>query len=188
MARVISTDEYNLIIDTIRDGFTHNGVEYKPNDRIATILVLQANLGLRVGDTVNMKLDNIKKHSDGYKLDICEEKTSKHRTFTVPMEIYNFILNYCIENSIGKTLRIFPITVRAVQKHLKSVSDYLGLEDIGSHSFRKYFATEIYKDSNYNMALVQKLLQHSDMRTTQRYIDMDNGEVERALTNHIRLR
>lgn len=78
------------------------------------------------------------------------------------MEIYNYIKMYCLENNIKSTAKIFVISERVVQKHLKIVCDYLGLEGISTHSFRKYFATQIY-----NIALVKELLQHSTVATTE---------------------
>lgn len=52
--RAIDEDTYKLIIATMKNGFTHEGVQYKPNERIATVLVLEYNLGLRVGDILNL--------------------------------------------------------------------------------------------------------------------------------------
>lgn len=188
MARVITTEEYNLIIDTIRNGFSFENVGYRPNNRIATALSLQANLGLRVGDLLNLRLSDIVKQGDIYKLDIVEDKTNKKRIFIVPMPIYSYILEYCVENNISCKAKIFDISVRGVQKHLKSVCSYLGFEDVGTHSFRKYFATNIYINNNYNIVLVKQLLQHSDIKTTQRYINMSSAEIEIVLNNHLCLR
>ena len=67
-----------------------------------------------------------------------EQKTGKHRIFTVPLVIQQYIENYCLRNGISKTETIFPITERAVQKQLGIVCDYLGYEGISTHSFRKY--------------------------------------------------
>ena len=75
--------------------------------------------------------------------------------------IWQYLENYCLRNGIGRNERIFPLTERAVQKQLALVCDYLGFEGISTHSFRKWYATEIYKDSGYDIALVQRLLQHS---------------------------
>ena len=76
---------------------------------------------------------------------------------------------------------MFSVGERQVQKYLRKVVDYLGYEEpIGSHSFRKYFATEIYKQNNYDIVLVQKLMQHSSVATTQRYIDVDQ-RIDKAL-------
>ena len=62
------------------------------------------------------------------------------------------------------------------------------MKGIGSHSFRKFFATEIYLNNNYNLLLVQKLLQHSSAAITQRYIGISSRELEDALAAHINLK
>lgn len=61
---------------------------FKPNERIATCLVLEANLGLRISDILNLKMSDIIKDGDRYRLDITEKKTSKkdHSLF-----LYQFI-------------------------------------------------------------------------------------------------
>ena len=53
--RAIDEDTYKLIIATMKNGFMHEGVQYKPNERIAIVLVLEYNLGLRVGDILQLK-------------------------------------------------------------------------------------------------------------------------------------
>jgi len=116
-----------------------------------------------------------------------EQKTQKKRTFTVPIQIYQYIKIYCIDNGIKANERIFPITERAVQKHLQNVVDYLGYkQSIGTHSFRKFFATQIYLNNDYNIVLVQKLLQHSSVAITQRYIGIEQS-IEEALNKNINL-
>ena len=122
-----------------------------------------------------------------YRLAIIEQKTGKARVFTVPLALYQFIRCYCLDNGIGSNDLIFPVTERSVQKHLKTVCDYLGFSGISTHSFRKYYATEIYKNSNYNIALVQQLLQHSSAAVTQRYIGIQQKELEDAIESHLKL-
>lgn len=188
MAVALNTEQYNLIIDTIRAGFTFEGKVVRGNNRIATVLVTQGNLGLRIGDVLKLKFNSFLKDGGRWRLDIIEEKTNKKREFTVPNEVYNFIKMYVLENMISPSTKIFDISVRAVQKHLKIVCDFLGLRKVGTHSFRKYFATNIYINSNYNILLVSRLLQHAEVKTTQRYIGIDNKEIEDALKNHICIR
>ena len=183
--KALTTEEYKLIIDTLRSNFKYNDKEFRANNRIATALVIQSNLGLRIGDVLALRLNDIVKDGDRYRLDIIEEKTGKQRTFTVQTEVYNYIKMYCLENNIKSTAKIFDIGERAVQKQLKIVCDYLNIEKVSTHSFRKYFATQIYINSNYNIALVKELLQHSNTNVTQRYIGISSKEVETALNNHI---
>ena len=179
----LTTEQYTEIIRTMKEGFCG----CRPNERIATALVLEGNLGLRISDILKLRLCDIVLDGDRYRLEIVEQKTGKRRVFTVPLVIQQYIENYCLRQGIQKTELIFPITERAVQKQLALVCDYLGFEGISTHSFRKWYATEIYKANDYDIALVQRLLQHSSAAVTQRYIGMEPQRIEKAIEGHARL-
>ena len=184
--RALTDDEFAQIIQTIQRGYiTANGKKTKPNIRVSVALTLQANLGLRIGDIINLKLSDIVKDGNRYRLDITEQKTGKKREFTVPNEIYTYLQSYALENSIRPNQKLFPITVRQVQKHLQITAAYLNLENVGTHSFRKFFAVSVYNNNNYNVELVRTLLNHSNVTVTQRYLSIENRLVELALQNHI---
>lgn len=184
----LTNETYRLIIQTIQIGFEYDeNKKFKPNERLATILTLEANLGLRISDILHLHLNDIVKDGDRYRLDIVEQKTGKVRTFTVPNEILMYIQNYALNNNIRREAKLFDLSERAIQKQLKIVTDYLNLDGIGTHSFRKYFATTIYQENDYNIELVRTLLQHSSSTVTQRYIGIQQKEIEQALHNHIKL-
>lgn len=184
----LTEEQYKNIIETIRNGFTCVDTHVvKSNNRIAVVLVLEANLGLRISDILKLRLSAIIQDGNRYRLDIIEKKTKKKREFTVPIEIYSYIQNYALENSINPAAKLFPISERTVQNHLKLVCGYLGYENVSTHSFRKYFSSTIYENNNYNIELVRVLLQHSSVVTTQRYIGIGNKQIESALQNHIKL-
>ena len=183
--RAIDEETYKLIIATMKNGFTYNGVQHKPNERLAMVLILEYNLGLRVGDILNLCVDSFVKDGSRYRLDMYEQKTGKYRNFTVPNEVYQFVLDYAYSHNISSKARLFPITERAVLKHLKEVCSYLGLEGVGSHSFRKAFATNVYVNNHYNIELVRTLLQHSSSVVTQRYIGIGSAELEEAILKNI---
>ena len=172
--KALTTEQYKEIIQTMKEGFCG----CRPNERVATALVLEGNLGLRISDIVKLRLCDIVLDGDRYRLEIVEQKTGKSRVFTVPLVIQQYIENYCLRNGLRRDELIFPLTERAIQKQLKIVCDYLGFEGISTHSFRKWYATEIYKNSGYDIALVQRLLQHSSAATTQRYIGMEPQRIE----------
>lgn len=179
----LTTEQYKEIITTMKQGFTG----CRPNERVATALMLEANLGLRISDIIRLRLSDIVRDGERYRLAIIEQKTGKARVFTVPLALYQFIRCYCLDHGIAADVVIFPLTERAIQKQLKLVCDYLGIEGVSTHSFRKYYATEIYRNSGYNIALVQQLLQHSSAAVTQRYIGIQQKEVEQAIENHLKL-
>lgn len=184
----LTEEQYKNIIGTIHTGFTcADGHIVKPNKRIATALSLEANLGLRKSDILQLRLSGIIHDGNRYRLNIVEKKTKKKREFTVPIEIYSFIQNYALENNINPAAKLFDISERTVQNHLQLICEYLGYENVSTHSFRKYFATSIYVNNNYNIELVRVLLQHSSVATTQRYIGLQSKDIENALQNHIKL-
>lgn len=183
--KALDKEQYELIIATIRNGFEYDGHEFKPNNRLATVLVIQANLGCRIGDILNLHLCDIVKSCGRYHLDIVEDKTEKVRNFTVPELLYDYLVEYAHTNHIGTQARLFPICERAVQKQLKIVADYLGLEDVSTHSFRKFYATELYMNNDYDIELVRHLLQHSSAAVTQKYIGMSTKRVEDAINKHL---
>jgi len=184
----LTEEQYYLIIKTIRTGFISASSRHiYPNVRIAVTLILQANLGLRIGDIVDLRLSDIVNDGGRYRLQIVEQKTQKTRTFTVPNEIYTFLQSYALEQSIKANQRLFDLSVRAVQKHLQAVCKYLNLKNVSTHSFRKFFAVSIYNSNNFNVELVRTLLQHSSIAVTQHYLSVQPEIVERALANHIKL-
>ena len=102
-------------------------------------------------------------------------------------QVYNFLLEYADSEGIEGDDLIFPIGVRAVQKHLKKVCDWLGpeYEDISTHSFRKYFGTEIYYKNGKDIELVRRLYQHSSAAVTARYLGVTDEKIEQALDSHV---
>ena len=103
----------------------------------------------------------------------------------MPVEVYSYVRDYAYAQGISPSSRLFPITERAVLKHLKVTSEYLGLDGVGSHSFRKGFATNVYVNNHYNIELVRTLLQHSSVTVTQRYIGIGSKELEDAIKKNV---
>lgn len=184
--RALSKEEFEKIIETIQYGFTYKGEKVKPNSRIATAFIIQANTGLRIGDVLRLRLKDIVKEGGRYHFhDFKEQKTGKSRTFTIAPEVYTFLQTYALDNGISPNTRLFQISERGISKHLKKAVGYLGLENIGTHSFRKFFAMSIYNSNGYNVELVRELLQHSSVAITQHYLGVSPQLVEKALLNHV---
>ena len=179
----LTTEQYREIITTMKAG----GAGFRPNERIATALVLEGNLGIRISDIIRLRLCDIVMDGNRYRLAITEQKTGKQRVFTVPLVIYQYMENYCLRNGIERNALMFPLTTRAIQKQLAIVCEYLGYEGISTHSFRKWYSTEIYKANNCDIVLVQRLLQHSSASTTQRYIGIEPQRIEKAIEGHAEL-
>lgn len=179
----LSQEQYEKSIELLRNGFMLSGVVVKPNVRIATIEVLQATLGLRLGDVLRLKLSSFIRDGDRWRLDIKEQKTGKTRNFTVPIEIYSFIQEYALSEGIAKDAKLFDISERQVERHLNKVFTKMSLPlcQYGSHSYRKFFSVKVYVENGNDIELVRILLQHSSINTTRRYINISEERVENAL-------
>lgn len=71
----LTEDRYKESVSLLRNGFELDGVVIRPNPRIATVCVLQACLGLRLGDVLNLRMDSFIKDGDRWRLDIVEQRT-----------------------------------------------------------------------------------------------------------------
>ena len=184
-----SIDErsYKELIETIREGYTdYDGVKHRPNNQLATILILEANLGCRIGDILNLTTDSIILDGSVYKLNITEQKTGKKRCFIVPKPIKNFIDAYIREANLYRG-PLFDIKAPAVWKQLRAVTAYMGLDDISSHSFRKFAANTLLERSGNNIEVVREFLQHASVITTQTYIRRSDSQMEEAINKMVNI-
>lgn len=178
--RPLEIEEYKKVITLMRDGFIYefNGKErkFRPNQKIALALQLQASLGLRIGDVLTLMLNNFKNG----KLEIIDDETDKLQYREINSSVINAIYQYALENNLKKNGKLFDIGVRAVQKQLKIVIDYLQLDNIGTHSFRKLYAMTIYEQNDKNIELLKELLNHTSIATTERYIRVSQQAINKA--------
>ena len=179
--RPIEINEYKQVIELLMSGFTYKDPTgkdkiFRPNKQIALALQLQASIGLRIGDVLELKVSSFKNG----KLQIREDKTNKLQYREVNTSVINAIMQYALETKLNNTDKLFSIGVRAVQKQLKIICDYLGLDNIATHSFRKLYAVTVYEQNNNNIELVKEMLNHTSIATTQRYIRVCQQEIDKA--------
>lgn len=142
----VNEESYNRIVSLIRTGYTgKDNVIHRPAPHMACCLVIQANLGCRIGDILHLSLSSLVRDGDHYRMEIIEEKTGKARRHQVPEPVYNYIRDYCAENRINPERRIFQFTERAVQKALKAAREYLDIPQTSTHSFRKFAGSRSIK-------------------------------------------
>ena len=172
--------EYKDILSLMLEGFVYKigGSEknFRPNSRIALSLQLQASLGLRIGDVLDLRLNNFKNG----KLEIIEVKTKKLQYRDINSEIISAVYEYALDNNIKQNEKLFNIGVRAVQKQLKIVTDYLELDNISTHSFRKLYAMTIYENNNSDIQLLKELLNHTSVSITERYLRVSQRAINKA--------
>lgn len=182
--RACSDTEFKEIINLLRNGYTgKDGIKHRPNNQIADILVLEANLGCRIGDIIKLRTDSFVCDNGIWKLDIIEEKTDKKRTFIIPKPVKDFIDKI----SEGKNGEIFTVTEQAVWKQLRYLTKELGLTKISTHSLRKYCANNLYESTGHDIEAVCSFLQHHSPVTTRRYIRRSDEKMEKAINDIVNL-
>ena len=102
----------------------------------------------------------------------------------MPSELYAYLTEYAISRGRKRDETIFTLTPRAVTKYIKKVTDYLGLENVSSHSWRKMYALKIYKSTGNDIVAVQQSLLHSSLAVTQRYLNRRSEKLESVLQNN----
>ena len=178
-ARPLEYDEYMTIITLCQKGFTYKdeyGVKhiFRPNKQLAMTFILQANLGLRISDVLKLKPSTFKND----KLEVIEKKTGKLQYRTINRNLKELIYEYALENNIKSNDYLIQVKVRAIQKQLSIIANYLNLTNISSHSFRKLFGVTVYNKTNGNIELLKELFNHSNISTTQRYIKVSQKQID----------
>lgn len=175
----LTEDQFIQIMTHIKNGFSykenHKTKKFRPNDKLFIVLLVQATTGLRIGDVIKLEPRNIV----GSNIRLIEEKTGKEQYREISTQTIALLNDYIIEQNISPRDPIITrCSVRNVQKNLKIVTGHLGLENISTHSFRKYYGTAVYKESGYDIELVRRILNHSSVTTTQKYLGITKQEID----------
>lgn len=181
-------DTIQNIVRTLKSGYkSTDGKTHRPNAKLAAIVTMGANTGIRIGDLLQLRLCDIVREGNFWRFNIVEQKTGKIRPFPVPDAVYRFAWDYCQARQIPPEARIFPITPREVQKQLKAVREYLGYDNISTHSFRKFAGQEVYAASGYDIEAVREFYQHASIQTTQVYLRRTSRKLESAIEKSVHI-
>lgn len=146
------------------------------------LFVLGINTGLRVSDELTLKVKNVRNQTH---ITIKESKTDKDKRFRI-----NGALRECIDEYIegmDDEAWLFPSRkgdkpISRVQAYriLNTAAEKVGVEEIGTHTMRKTFGYHHYKQ-NKDVAMLQKLFNHSAPSVTLRYIGIEQDEMDASI-------
>ncbi len=180
-SRPMSDKEYKKLVKTIREGYTgKDGCRRLPNNQVADILVLEANLGCRINDIVSLTADNFQRKDGVWKIIKNEQKTRKNREFVISDELKAFI-DGIIEKGYSDGVKLFSISAAAVWKVMRQVTDYLDMGQISTHSLRKMAGLSLLDATDGDFAAVCTFYQHSNIRQTTAYLRRSDRHMENAL-------
>ena len=151
--------------------------------------------GINFTDIANLTKDNI---IEGKRLHYIRQKTGKLIKLGLSEEALQIIRRYAVESKgylfpilnaqlhktpLQKQNRIHKMLGK-VNKNLKLLAAQFGVEaNITTYVARHSFAS-VLKKSGVNIALISEALGHSDLTTTQIYLDsFDNEQIDNAMKN-----
>jgi len=162
-----------------------------PNKRYPTglrnkaMLTLMINLGLRVSEVVNLKVNDINLLKS--KLRVVDGKFGKDRDLIIPSHTLELLKSWNKKRVANcyffNTLKGNKLSVRYIQAMVGRYAKKAGIEkNVTPHTLRHTFATEFYRQTK-NIETLRKLLGHTNVNTTQIYVTLTNLEVENAMNN-----
>ena len=162
------------------------------NPRDLLMFVLGINTGLRISDILPLKLKDVqdKKGDPKDYIYLTEKKTHRQRKIVLNSEVKKALQIFFNKSDIydldsylftsEKNNKNKPLSkVRAWQLINDWCREVGILERIGTHTLRKTLGYQMRK-SGIAIEVIQKMLGHSSVKTTTRYIGIDQEELEQV--------
>jgi len=189
---VLNQDEREALLDTPNK-------RYITGHRNRVMMQLMFNTGLRLSEAINLKWDDIDFLSET--LTVRQGKGAKDRTLYVKdnnwrnqddkqdllewKERITKELGYLPDHVFCTTSKHAPgkqLLPRYVQDVIGRLSKRAGIKKrVSPHTLRHTFATDLYRRTK-DIVTVKNALGHSDLSTTMIYVNLINGDVEKALS------
>lgn len=179
----------SVVLKQVQDTLLHNFLAGRRN---YTIFQLGKATLLRVSDVLSLEYADIFT-SDGVlkeRVYIKDQKTGKPNTlYLKPIEKDLYLYKQWLDDNSIQSKWLFPsysnqnahITRKQYYKIMNKTGDLLGINYLGTHTMRKTGAYRVYEQTNYNIGFVMDLLNHSDQKSTLRYLGLDEVTREALL-------
>jgi site-specific recombinase XerD len=154
----------------------------KPHDQL--ILRLMTDAGLRRDEVVKLKISNV----EGRKLRF-RGKGGKERTVPMTDELKELVDQFSASRS--KDASLVELGEKGVYMMVKRYGALAGMPEIAPHDLRRAFGTHLLNVTG-NIRIVQEILGHSNVNTTQAYTAVTFNNMEEAInklnrvTGHIK--
>ncbi|MDR7318898.1 tyrosine-type recombinase/integrase [Brevibacillus nitrificans] len=139
------------------------------------------NTGLRISDILQLRVKDLKKKY----LYLIEVKTKKQKQFEMNPHVRKELLTYLEgrddEEFVIKSRQGVnkPLKRSMTYKILRKIAKKYGLEQIGNHTLRKTYGYFFYQET-HDIAMLQKIFNHSDPQFTLRYIGIIQDTINEA--------
>lgn len=150
-------------------------------ERDLFMFVLGINTGLRISDLLKLKVGDVRGKTI---TQLIEQKSGKVRKLFLG-SIQNEVIQYCDGKEDNDYLFPSkkggkPISTTQAYRVMDKVADWLGRDDVGTHTMRKTFGYHYYKKTK-DIATLMEIFNHSAPNITKRYIGINDEEIENSL-------
>ena len=164
----------------------------RPRDLL--LFVMGINNGLRAGDSLKLKVSQVRHLKPGQSISIREGKTGKSNILMMNRSTYKVLQRYLEElqpvdedylfkSNKGKNR---PLTVSYVNNLVKAWCRLVNLNgNYGAHTLRKTFGYVQRTVYGVGFEVLAKRFNHSNPRITMRYLGITDAEVNGILLNEI---
>ena len=154
-------------------------IDVTSNIKHKLIIKLLYGCGLRVSELVNLKKHDLN-FNEGL-IHIRLAKGRKDRFVKMPDSVFDDLKSYSNlgnEDALFASNRGGKLTTATVQKIIKNSTKKAGIKkNVHPHTLRHSFATHLL-EQGIDLRIIQKLLGHSDIKTTQIYLSVSNQTIK----------
>lgn len=163
------------------------------NPRNHLLWTMGINNGLRAGDLVQIKIEDVIDLKPGEQFTITEGKTTKTNIVMVNKSVYKSLKRYLDERKLSDNEYLFPsrvgnghITRPSVGRMIGQWAAAVNLKgNYAAHTMRKTWAYQNRTRFGVSWEIICKRLNHSNPAVTMRYLGLQSEEVEEVLMNEI---
>jgi integrase len=151
------------------------------NPRNYFLFVFSINTGLRIGDTLQLKVKDV---AEKDLLKFRESKTDKTKRIRISPALKLEILTYCKDKDPEAFLFPSrkgnkPISTVQAYRILQDVAEWFEIDELGCHSLRKTYGYHFYQKTK-DVAMLQELFNHSAPSITLIYIGINQEMIDQA--------
>ncbi|AUJ25826.1 tyrosine-type recombinase/integrase [Virgibacillus dokdonensis] len=158
-------------------------------DKILILLLIDT--GMRINEAVSLTLSDINFKDNMIVLSSERTKNRRYRDVPVSLDVIKLLLELNKESQeyFGSTEQIFlnaygePFNSDSFRKRLNRLKSELGMERLSPHMFRHTFARD-YLLNGGDLFTLQKILDHADIKTTRKYIQMSKDHLRSQHKNY----
>ena len=167
----VTDEEIRRLKEAISNHKTHKSSTFRDLVLVDTAI----KTGMRRSELANLLVSHINFESN--RLVVVAGKGSKDRIIPIGNRLTLDLKMLCADKLADES--VFGLNYRSLGMKIKEWADKAGVP-IHTHSFRHYFATKLV-EKGANIRIVQELLGHSSLNTTQVYLSVTANHLEEAI-------